>query len=433
MTKPHLTPNPERLSVTQQRAALAAGKLDAETLLRACMARIEERDRDVRAWTHVERKDSFGRAMSLDRLARNQPLHGIPVGIKDLIDTSNMPTCYGSQIYRNHRPKTDAACVKKLVAAGAIPLGKTVTTEFAYFSPGPTHNPHLRGHTPGGSSSGSAAAVADFQVPVALGTQTAGSVIRPAAYCGVVGYKGTYGWADMAGIKPLSPALDTLGVFCRAVADLALVRQAFTGTPVPGVGDPARAAPRIAVCRTPYWAEADADTHATLERAVERLAAAGARLGVFDPDETWDGINDAQLAIMIREASKALAKERTEHPKLLSERLAQMLEDGDKVGIREETAARALATKCRNRLAQVWRDFDVILAPAAPGAAPRGIERTGDPVFNRMWTLLGSPCIALPAGKAANGLPLAVQLVGPHNEDNALVAHAAWIEAALAA
>ncbi len=432
MTKPHLTPNPERLTATAMRAAIGGGKLDAETLLRACLSRIQERDRDVRAWVHVDRKDSSARAVSLDRLARNQPLHGIPVGIKDLIDTSTLPTGYGSAIYADNRPKADAACVKKLVAAGAIVLGKTVTTEFAYFTPGPTHNPHLRGYTPGGSSSGSAAAVADFQVPIALGTQTAGSVIRPAAFCGVVGYKGTYGWADMAGIKPLSPSLDTLGVFCRAVADLDPVRRAFTGAPVAGIGDADRPAPRIAICRTPYWHEADAETHAMFERVVGRLIGAGARVSAFDPDETWDGLNDAQLSIMMREAAAALARERTEHPKLLSERLREMLDDGDKVGIREETAAKALATKCRNRLAQVWRDSDLVLTPAAPGAAPRGLERTGDPVFNRMWTLLGNPCIALPAGEAGNGLPLAIQLVGPHNEDNALIAHAAWIEAALA-
>ncbi len=432
MTKPHLTPDPERLTASAMRAAIGSGKLDSETLVRACLSRIDARDKDVRAWVNVERRESLLRASSLDRLARSQPLHGIPVGIKDLIDTAGIPTTYGSAIYRDNRPKSDAACVKKLVAAGAIVLGKTVTTEFAYFTPGPTHNPHLRGFTPGGSSSGSAAAVADFQVPIALGTQTAGSVIRPAAFCGVVGYKGTYGWMDMGGVKPLSPALDTLGVFCRAVADLDLVRRAFTGAPVPGIGDVGRKPPRIAICRTPYWTEADSDTRAMFERVVGKLIGAGATIAAFDPDETWDGINDAQLAIMMREAVRALARERAEHPKLLSERLIQLLEDGDRVGIREETAAKALATKCRNRLAQVWRDSDIILAPAAPGAAPKGLERTGDPVFNRMWTLLGNPCIALPAGKTDIGLPLAIQLVGAHNEDNALIAYAAWIEARLA-
>lgn len=411
---------------------MASGRLDSLGLVRACLERISERDREIRAWTHVDRQESMRRAEALDRLARTQPLHGIPIAIKDIIDTAGMPTAYGSPIYAGNRPKADAACVRRLVAAGAVILGKTVTTEFAYFSPGPTHNPHLRGHTPGGSSSGSAAAVADCHVPIALGTQTAGSVIRPAAYCGVVGYKGTFGWTEMAGVKPLSPALDTLGVFCRVVADLALVRQAFSGKPVAAATQAPARPPRIAVCRTPFWAEADAEMHDRFEDVVARLRGQ-AELVDFDPDETWNTINEAQLAIMMREAVAALARERAEHADKLSTRLREMLEDGERVGIREETAARALATRCRNRLAQVWRDSDFILAPAAPGAAPRGLERTGDPVFNRMWTLLGNPCIALPVGRNDRGLPLAVQLVGPHNEDDTLVAHAAWLEAKLAA
>ncbi len=399
-------------------------------LVRACLARIADRDKDVRAWTHLDRQESLRRAEALDRLARTQPLHGIPVAIKDIIDTAGLPTAYGSPIYAGHRPKSDAACVRKLTAAGAVVLGKTVTTEFAYFAPGPTHNPHQRGHTPGGSSSGSAAAVADFQVPIALGTQTAGSVIRPAAYCGVVGYKGTFGWADMAGVKPLSPSLDTLGVFARCVADIGLVRQAFTGKPAPASAGEARP-PRIAVFRTPYWSQADAEMHDLFEDIVGRLRGS-AEIVDFEPDETWDTINEVQLTIMMREAAAALAREKAESSDQLSERIRQMLEDGEKIGIREETAAKAFATRCRNRLAQVWRDSDVILAPAAPGAAPRGLERTGDPVFNRMWTLLGSPCVALPAGRNDRGLPLAIQLVGPHNEDDALLARAAWIETFLA-
>jgi Asp-tRNA(Asn)/Glu-tRNA(Gln) amidotransferase A subunit family amidase len=432
MTKPLSTTSPEKLSAVALRAACDAGRLDATTLMEACLKRIAAREPEVHAWTHLERRDARGRAAALDRVARTQPLHGVPVGIKDLIDTASMPTAYGSPIYRNHRPKSDAVCVKRLIAAGAIPVGKTVTSEFAYFTPGPTHNPHKFGWTPGGSSSGSAAAVADFHVPVALGTQTAGSVIRPAAFCGVVGYKGTYGWMEMGGIKPLSPSLDTLGVFCRAVGDLDLVRRALVASrPIASLKDPDRRPPRIAVCYTPYWHEAEPETRELFERALARLQALGVPVSEFEGEEHWYGLNDAQLSIMMRESAKSLAREREENGGLLSERLRQMLEDGDKVGIREETAAKALATKCRHRLAQVWRDVDVILTPAAPGAAPRGIERTGDPVFNRMWTLLGNPCISLPAGKNAAGLPLALQLVGPHNEDAELIGHAAWLEARL--
>ncbi|MBI1243701.1 MAG: amidase [Alphaproteobacteria bacterium] len=432
MVRPTKLPNPERLSASEAKTAIVSGRLDSLGLVRACLERIGDREKEIHAWTHVERQESLRRAEALDRLGRSQPLHGIPVAVKDVIDTAGMPTAYGSPIYAGNRPKADAACVRKLTAAGAIILGKTVTTEFAYFAPGPTHNPHMRGYTPGGSSSGSAAAVADFHVPIALGTQTAGSVIRPAAYCGVVGYKGTYGWADMAGVKPLSPALDTLGVLCRSVADLALVRQAFVGKPQAKPGGLSDRPLRVAVCRTPYWTEADADMHGLFEDVVEKMRG-HAEIVDFDPDETWDALNDAQLTIMMREAAAALARERADHEKLLSSRLREMLADGEKIGIRDETAARALATRCRNRLAQVWRDSDLILAPAAPGAAPRGLERTGDPVFNRMWTLLGNPCIALPAGRNDRGLPLAIQLVGPHNEDDSLVAHAARLETLLTA
>jgi Asp-tRNA(Asn)/Glu-tRNA(Gln) amidotransferase A subunit family amidase len=421
--------HPELLGVLEMRTACDSGKLDASDMVGACLARIAARDPEIRAWRHVEKRDARGRAAALDRVSQMRPLHGIPVGIKDLIDTASMPTEYGSPIYRDHRPKIDALCVQRLIAAGAIPIGKTETTEFAYFTPGPTHNPARHGYTPGGSSSGSAAAVADFHVPLALGTQTAGSVIRPAAFCGVVGYKGTYGWIDMAGIKPLAPSLDTLGVFCRAVADLDLVRRALVSArPIQGLGDVGRPSPRIAVCYTPYWSSADGATRRLFELLLARLEGAGVSVRDFELEDYWADINDAQLSIMSREATASLARERAEHSGELSSELRDMLASGDRVGIREETAAKALATKCRHRLAQVWRDIDVILAPAAPGTAPRGIERTGDPVFNRMWTLLGNPAIALPAGKSDEGLPLAIQLIGPHNEDGALIGHAAWFE-----
>jgi Asp-tRNA(Asn)/Glu-tRNA(Gln) amidotransferase A subunit family amidase len=434
MTKPHLTPDPHLLSATAARAAMDAGKLDSETLVRACLARIDARQGVVHAWEAVERLDSINRAQALDKLSRQSPLHGIPIGVKDLIDTAALPTTYGSPIYRGHRPKKDAACLKNLVAAGGIVLGKTVSTEFAYFSPGPTVNPLMPGHTPGGSSSGSAAAVADGQVTLAIGTQTAGSVIRPAAYCGVVGYKGSSGWTSMEGIKPFSPTLDTLGFFARAVADLDLIRRAFGAKPIPGFAEAAAGpAPKIAFCRTPHWREADEDTKRLFERVVVKLSKAGARISQYDMPAEFDGLNDAQIAIMAKEATRALALEREKHADALSAKLKELLIRGDGVGVREETAAKALATKCRNLLAQAFRDFDLLLTPAATGAAPKGLDATGDPVFNRSWTLLGVPCLALPAGKAENGLPLAVQLIGRTNEDAETIRAAAWVEAALKA
>lgn len=434
MTKPHLTPDPHLLSATAVRAAMDAGKLDSETLVRACLARLDSRQGAVQAWEAVERIGAVNRAQALDKLLRQSPLHGIPIGVKDLIDTASLPTTYGSAIYRGHRPKKDAACVKTLVSAGAIVLGKTVSTEFAYFSPGPTVNPHLPGHTPGGSSSGSAAAVADGQVTIAIGTQTAGSVIRPAAYCGVVGYKGSSSWASLEGIKPFAPSLDTLGFFVRAVADLDLVRRAFGAKPIAGLADiAATAAPRIAFCRTPFWSQADEDTKRLFERVVVKLSKAGVRVSQYDTPAEFDGLNDAQMAIMAKEATRSLAVEREKHADALSAKLKELLDRGDKVGVREETAAKALATKCRNLLAQAFRDFDLILTPAAAGGAPKGLDATGDPVFNRSWTLLGNPCLALPVGKAGNGLPLAIQLVGRTGEDAETIRAAAWVEAALKA
>lgn len=432
MTKPHLTPDPHLLSATAARAAMDKGRLDSETLVRACLARIDARQGTVHAWEAVERLESVNRAQALDKLSRQSPLHGIPVGVKDLIDTAALPTTYGSAIYRGHRPKKDAACVKALVAGGGIVLGKTVSTEFAYFSPGPTVNPHAAGHTPGGSSSGSAAAVADGQVTIAIGTQTAGSVIRPAAYCGVVGFKGTSSWTSMEGIKPFSPMLDTLGFFVRAVADLDLIRRALGSKPIPGLAEAASGpAPKIAFCRTPHWRAADEDTKRMFERVVVKLTKAGARVSQYDMPPEFDGLNDAQVAIMAKEATRTLAFEREQHADALSAPLKELLARGDGVGVREETAAKALATKCRNLLAQGFRDFDLILTPAAPGAAPKGLDATGDPVFNRAWTLLGNPCLALPAGKAENGLPLAIQLVGRTSEDAETIRAAAWVEAAL--
>jgi Asp-tRNA(Asn)/Glu-tRNA(Gln) amidotransferase A subunit family amidase len=432
MTKPHLTPNPHLLSAVAARAAIDSGKLDSETLLKACFARIAARQPDVRAWEAVERQDSVQRAMALDKVARHSPLHGIPIGVKDIIETAALTTSYGSPIYRGHKPGKDAPCVKALIASGAIMLGKTVSTEFAYFTPGPTANPHALDHTPGGSSSGSAAAVADGQVTIALGTQTAGSVIRPAAFCGVVGYKGTSGWISMEGVKPLSPTLDTLGFFVRAVADLELIRRAFGHKPIPGMPEAATGpAPRIAFCRTPWWDAADEDTKRVLERVVVKLSRQGAPISQFVTPSEFEGLNDAQLAIMTKEATRAFVDERKFHAEQLSPQFREMLERGDAVGVREETAAKALATKCRNLLSHAFRDIDLILTPAAPGAAPKGLDRTGDPIFNRAWTLLGNPCIALPAGKNAEGLPLAIQLVGPSGADVETIRHAAWIEAAL--
>ncbi|MBI3453453.1 MAG: amidase [Rhodospirillales bacterium] len=410
-------------------AAIAARRVSVEDIVAACLDHIAGREGAVGAWEFFDRHAALGQARAHDRLpdgpARAGLLFGIPVGIKDIIDTADMPTGYGSAIYRGHRPAHDAACVARLRAVGAIILGKTVSTEFAYFTPGKTKNPHNPHYTPGGSSSGSAAAVADFMVPLALGTQTAGSVIRPAAFCGAVGYKASFGAFDMAGIKPFAPSLDTLGFFARTVADAMLIRAAMLGRPLASARS---GVPRIGFCRTPIWAEAEPATHDMLGALRERLGAAGAAVTDIDLPASWSELNAAQQAIMAVEAVGSFSVERREHGEKLSQALRDLLAIGNTIQPAAEQAARALAAQCREKMAALFANCDVLLTPSAKGEAPATLEATGDPAFNRMWTLLGLPCVTLPAGRGALGLPLGAQLVGRLSGDDDLLAAAAWVE-----
>src|SRR5213078_4019899 len=266
------------LSLAEAARRIERGETTAEALVTACLDRIAERDEQVRAWAHVDRKRVIEEARALDGAPRSSPLHGVPFGIKDIIDTADLPTEYNSPIYRGHRPAADAACVTLLKQAGCVILGKTVTTEFANNHPSPTRNPHNPAHTPGGSSSGSAAAVADFMVPLALGTQTGGSVIRPAAYCGAAAIKPSFGAINRAGAKFLAESLDTIGIFARGAADLALAMEVLTGRSTAS----ASAKPRIGLCRTPRWSVADPAVHATVEEAARTLAKAGAQVRDFE-------------------------------------------------------------------------------------------------------------------------------------------------------
>lgn len=422
------------LSAREAARRIAEGTLTAEALVRACLERIEAREATVRAWAFLDPDHALAQARARDRSRASGPLHGVPVGVKDVFDTADMPTAYGSPIYEGHRPAADAACVALLREAGAVVPGKTVTTEFAAFTPGPTRNPHHSGHTPGGSSSGSAAAVADRMVPLALGTQTAGSVIRPASFCGCVGYKPTYGWIPRTGVKLLAETLDTVGVFARDVPDAALLAAVLTGRPalrLPEEAQPPR--PRIAVCRTPEWAHAQPGTQAAIEAAAEALRRAGAAVGEVEPLPEQDGLVDAQADIMAYEMARALAYERTQHEARLSPRLRELLQRG--LAIAPETYDRALAHAARARAAlhRLFGDYDALLVPAAPGEAPAGLEATGDPVFNRAWTLLHVPCLTVSAWWSPAGLPVGVQLVGRVGDDARLLAAARFLEQALEA
>src|SRR5271169_6053939 len=389
--------DPSLLSAVEAARQIAEGNLTAETLVTAYLDHIAARESVVGAWQHLDREQALAEARHRDAEPPRGPLHGVPIAVKDLIDTCDMPTSYGSPIYRGHRPAADASCVALARAAGAIVLGKTVTTEFATFTPGKTANPRNPAHTPGGSSSGSAAAVADGMAPLAFGTQTAGSVIRPAAYCGCVGYKPSFGLINRAGVKPLADSLDTIGVFARSVEDAAFFSGVLSERPaLRHLGVPSQA-PRFGLYRTPMWDEAEPATATALDAAREALERAGATVTELAIAPEHHGLAEAQNTIMLFEMVRALAYERIEHSAELSPRLGQMLDAGMAVGAEEYDRALASAAEARVGLDAFFGACDAVLVPAAPGEAPMGLGNTGDPIFNRMWTLLGAPCVTLPA------------------------------------
>ncbi len=421
------------LSAREAAQQIAERRITAEDLTAAYVERIEAREPVVGAWQYFDREQALAAARRRDAEPPRGPLHGIPIAVKDLIDTVDMPTAYGSPIYRGHRPNADASCVALARAAGAVVLGKTVTTEFATFTPGKTANPRNLAHTPGGSSSGSAAAVADGMAPLAFGTQTAGSVIRPGAYCGCVAYKPSFGLINRAGAKPLADSLDTVGVFARSVDDAAFFAGVLGERPALRHLALPQQPPRYGLYRTPVWDQAEPATAAALDIARAALERAGALVSELPIAPEHQGLTEAQDTIMWFEIVRALAYERIEHSAELSPRLAQLIDAGMAIGADVCDRALARAAVARTALAAFFGECDAILAPAAPDEAPAGLGNTGDPIFNRMWTLLGAPCAALPARWAANGLPTAVQLVGRRRDDARLLGCAAFLETALAA
>ncbi len=421
-------PRPHTLDAWQAAQLLARRELSATALLQDCLERIDAREPQVQAFAHIDPAAALARARALDASPWQGPLHGLPLGVKDLFDTADMPTGYGSPLYAGHRPAADAAVVALCRQAGAVLPGKTVTTEFAYFQPGPTRNPRQLGHTPGGSSSGSAAAVADGMLPLALGTQTAASIIRPAAYCGVFGYKPSAGRVPRAGIKSLSETLDTVGGFGRSVRDLALLAAVLLGDDAllaEGALD-SPAAPRIGLCPTPDAAQMDSDAQAAWHQAVQALAPDAAAL----QDAAWPAalpdLVALQKAVMAHEMARAFSHERLQHGPALSAQLQQLCDQG--LAIAAATHAGHLrSTQAARVLADDWfQTHDLLLAPSTTGAAPAGLQSTGDPLFCRGWTLLGLPCVHLPFTQAANGLPMGVQLVGRWGKDARLLAAAQW-------
>lgn len=416
---------PNELGAAEAVALLRSGSLTAEDLVRACLDRIAADEPRVGAWQHLDPELALAQARRIDATRPKPPLAGLPIGVKDIIDTADMPTECGSPLRRGRRPPVDAECVAALRAAGAVILGKTVTTEFAVYTPGKTRNPRDPRRTPGGSSSGSAAAVADSMVPAALGTQTAGSIIRPASFCGVVALKPTHGLLPLAGISPLAPSLDTLGVFARRAEDLPLLVTAL-GAALPKVA--ARSTPpRIGLCRTEQWPLAAPETRHAVSEAVARLSAAGATVAECDLGPEFAGLVESQKIVMAFEAARSLARERREHEALLSPSLRQLLDEGAAIPLERHEAALEHARRCRALLPGTFASFDVLLTAATPGEAPVGLESTGDPIFDRIWTLLHAPSVSVPGAPAPSGMPVGVQLVGALGRDAALLAAAAWI------
>ena len=414
--------------------AAAIGRRDTtcEAVTRDCLERIAAREPVLRAWAYLDAGCALAQARAQDASESTGALRGVPVGVKDMFDTFDMPSAYGSPIYAGVQPRGDAAVVAQLRGIGGLVLGKTVTTEFATFTPNVTTNPHNPAHTPGGSSSGSAAAVADGMVPVAFGTQTIGSIIRPAAYCGVVGYKPSFGLLPRVGVKAISDCLDTVGCFTRSVADAAFFVGALARRPLAIQAEMTR--PNIGLCLTAQWPHAQPETQALFERLGGQLEKAGANVRDFSLPALYDGINAAQDIIAAVEMAACLADEHRRFPHLMSERLRLRLDEGAAMAPNDYDAAMALARQGRQAFADAIAGCDVLVVPSAMGEAPKGLGATGDPVFNRTWSLLHTPCVHVPitAGPTApNGLPLGLQVVGRIGDDARTLACAHWIETRL--
>ena len=434
----------EWLSATDAARAIAEGAISSEQLVEACLARIRAAEPQVQAWHFLDPEHALtqARARDLDRREGRPcgPLHGVPVGIKDIIDTADMPTEDGTVLHAGRAPVRDAAVVSMLRAAGAVIMGKTVTTECATYTPGKTCNPHNAAHTPGGSSSGSAAAVAAGMVPLALGSQTNGSVIRPAAFCGVYGFKPTHGLIPRSGIMKLSRALDHVGVFARTLEDVALACAQLAGYDpadpdtlprarppfVQTVSQEPPLPPLFALVKGPVWDRAAPDTREAFD---ELAAALGDRMEALELPASAANALAWHQTIMEAEMGANLELEWEKGRDRLSESLRKQLARGRETPALEYQKALARIPMLNEAFGDVYARYSAILTPAAAGTAPLGLEATGDPAFCTLWTLCGMPAISLPLMTGANGLPLGAQLVGPRGGDARLLRDARWLMA----
>ena len=419
-----------RLSATDAAKMLAAREISAERYLRACLERIDEREKDVRAFAFIDRDNALAHARHLDAGAVAGPLHGLTLGIKDVFDTHDMPTQGGSRAFEGYRPGQDAGCIAYARKMGAIVLGKTITAELATFPPNETRNPLNLAHTPGGSSSGSAAAVADFMVAAATGTQQFGSLIRPAGYCGVVAYKPTYNLIPKRGVWANSDSCDTVGVMARTVPDVALVSSAMIEFPgLRAFVDHADRlpVPKVGLCRSYEWDKCDAYMKAAFEAAGGTLAAAGVKVTEIRLPERFRGMAAAQALVSNFEMSRGFADVTIRFGDRLRKPLYDRTVAGLKIKGEDYQRAQTLGRECRQIFPDVLGDCDVLLTPAATGEAPKGIESTGDPIMNGVWSFLHTPSVSVNGGRGPNGLPLGMQVVGRLDDDARVLACAHWI------
>lgn len=410
-------------------AGLRRGEVSSLQLTEACLARIAEREPEVGAWAWLDPEAARSRARAADAAPAEGLLHGIPFGIKDIVHVAGVPTGMGSPIFDGFVPETSAEAVRRIEAAGGFVLGKTVTAELAYFTPGKTRNPWHLAHTPGGSSSGSAAAVAAGMVPAALGSQTNGSVIRPAAFCGVVGFKPSSGRVPGAGIQPFSPTLDQVGLFVREVADAGLLAAVLTGDAGLLEQHPLAPPPRLLVVHSPVWPEAEPAQQAMFEAAIAALRAAGAAVVERELPAAFDDAHAVHRTIMAFEAAKQLAPLQAEHAAQMSAPLRQIVAEGLAIDSMHYHAALARRLELRQGLAEFQSGADAIVTPPAAGEAPATLAHTGSPSFCTIWSLTGVPALTFPVGLGPQGLPLGLQLVGRADDDAGLLAAALWCAA----
>ena len=434
------------LSACDARALIETGALTSCELVEACLARIDELEPSIGAWTHLDREMALQQAQAADEFRKGGlalgALHGLPIGIKDIIDTADYPTERGTVLHQGRQPERDATLVALLKEAGAIILGKTVSTELAVYAPGKTRNPHNPEHTPGGSSSGSAAAVACAMVPLSVGTQTNGSVIRPAAYCGVYGYKPSFGRISRHGVLEQSPPLDTIGVFARSLPDLALLAdvlmrfdaQDSVMKPVapPRIVDlmatEVPVNPHFAFIRSSVWEQVEAVTKDALRELIEATNETQPKtIDIVDMPESFDALHEDHRRVMEADLARSFADEYRRGKEQLSDVLRDMIERGQQVSDADYQQALARMQDYNAFLSEVFEDYDAILTPATPGPAPAGIEATGSPVMNTIWTFCGTPAINLPILQNPEGLPMGVQVIGERNDDARLFRSTRWL------